>query len=208
MNYIPVYFRIVPDRGGLYMYQLNMNDFTEILHAAAHGKSQSAETLLPLVYEELRKLAHARMAKEAPNHTLQPTALVHEAWLRMVDDEERTWQNRAYFFSAASTAMRRILVDHARSKTRLKRGGDHQRLYIDQHELADSEPDDRILMVDDALLRLEATHPQWAQIVVMKYFGGMSNKEAAEALDIGERTVDRYWACARAWLYRRIRAQL
>lgn len=200
-------FTIVPDAWALYMYEL-MNDITTILHSAVQGNHQSAEALLPLVYEELRKLAHARMAKESPDHTLQPTALVHEAWLRMIDDDERTWQNRAYFFASASTAMRRVLVDHARRKSSLKRGGDLHRLYIDQHELADdSYVDDNIILVDETLKRLETVHPKWAQIVVMKYFGGMTNLEVAEALGIGERTVDRYWACAKAWLYRRIRKQ-
>ena len=181
-----------------------MNDFTQMLHSVAHDDEHSAEALLTQVYEELRKLAYARMATENANHTLQPTALVHEAWMRMVDDEERTWQNRAYFFASASTAMRRILVDHARRKSNRKRGGDRQRLGLDMIELAEPVPDEKILQVDDALQQLEQVHPEWARIVVMKYFGGMNRKEIAEALNMGERTVSRYWDYARAWLYKTI----
>ena len=181
-----------------------MNDFTQILQSVAHGKDHSAEAILPLVYEELRKLAHARMARENPNHTLQPTALVHEAWLSMVDDNERTWQNRAYFFASASTAMRRILVDHARRKSNLKRGGDQQRMDFEEIELSEPMPDDKVLQVEDALQQMEKAHPLWAQIVTMKYFGGMTRAEIAETLEIGERSVARYWDYARAWLYKTI----
>lgn len=185
-----------------------MNDFTQVLHSASQGDDRSAESLLPLVYEELRRLAYSRMAKESANHTLQPTALVHEAWLRMVNDDERTWHNRAYFFSAAATSMRRILVEHARAKARLKRGGDQQRKDVNLVDLAEPLPDEKILLVEDALKQLEMAHPKWAQVVVMKYFGGMLSKEVAETLGIGERSVERYWACARAWLYKRIQTQL
>lgn len=184
-----------------------MNDFTIMLNAASHGDNHSAQALLPLVYDELRKLAYARMAMESSDHTLQPTALVHEAWLRMVADEERTWQNRAYFFSAAATAMRRILVEHARRKTRLKHGGGQQRLNVDQVDVASPETDEKILLVEEALKELEAVNEIRSKVVVMKYFGGMTNKEVAEALGIGERSVDRHWACAKMWLYDRIRSK-
>ena len=180
-----------------------MDDFTTILNSAAGGDDRSAKALLPQVYEELRKLAHARMSGQA-SHTLQPTALVHEAWLRMVDNEDRTWHNRAYFCSAASTAMRNILIDHARKKAAIKHGGDRKRLDFDELDLATDEPDELILLVEDALQRLEQVNPKWARIVVMKYFGGMTNKEVAEALNIGESTVERYWAGARTWLYKQI----
>lgn len=181
-----------------------MNDFTLMLNAASHGNDHSAAALLPMVYDELRKLAYARMAKESAGHTLQPTALVHEAWLRLVDSEERSWQNRAYFFSAAATAMRRILVEYARRKTRLKHGGGQHRMDVDGLELSVAGPDDKILMVEEALQQLEAVNPQRAQVVVMKYFGGMTNKEVAQTLEIGERSVDRHWACAKTWLYDKI----
>lgn len=181
-----------------------MNDFTRVLHSASQGDSQSAEALLPLVYDELRKLARARMANQSAAHTLQPTALVHEAWLRMVTGQERTWQNRAYFFSAAATAMRNILIDHARKKASLKHGGNQSRIDLEHLDLSSPEPDELILMVDEALKRLEQVNPKWARIVVMKYFGGMTNLEVAESLNISQSSVDRYWAGAKAWLYRQI----
>ncbi len=157
-----------------------------------------------MVYEELRNLAAARMAREAAGHTLQPTALVHEAWLRLVSDKDQTWQNRAYFFGAAAEAMRRILIEHARRKSRLKHGGGQERLNIEDLDLAETTPDDKILLVNDALQQLEAEHPERARIVVLKYFGGMTNKEVAETLGIGERSVDRHWVCAKVWLFRKI----
>ena len=184
-----------------------MDDFTNMLNSAVGGNNHSAAALLPLVYDELRRLAYARMALESSGHTLQPTALVHEAWLRMVGNNDRTWQNRAYFFSAAATAMRRILVEHARRKGRLKHGGGQQRMNIDELELTGVEPDERILAVEEALKELEMANSVRAQVVVMKYFGGMTNKEVAEAMGIGERTVDRHWACAKVWLFERIQAQ-
>ena len=182
-----------------------MDDFTLILQSASQGDSRSAEALLPLVYDELRKLAHSRMAGQAASHTLQPTALVHEAWLRMVNHNDRTWHNRAYFFSAASTAMRNILIDHARKKAAIKHGGNMKRIDFDQIELAGDAPEARILMVEDALQRLEQVNPKWAHIVVMKYYGGMTNREVAQAQEISESSVERYWAGAKTWLYKQIR---
>jgi len=166
------------------------------------------EDLLPLVYNELRNLAAARMVRESQGHTLQPTALVHEAWLRLVKDEGRTWQNRAYFFNAAAEAMRRILIEHARRKSRLKHGGGQERLNIEEIELAEASPDEKLLLVNDALQQLEAENPERARIVVLKYFGGLTNKEVAETLDMGERSVNRHWDCAKAWLFQNVRAQL
>jgi RNA polymerase sigma factor (TIGR02999 family) len=125
----------------------------------------------------------------------------------MVRDDDRNWETRASFFFAASRAMRRILVEHARRKNRLKRGGSYQRVDLEISELAGDEADGKILLVEDALTQLEQVHPEWAQIVVMKYFGGMTQPEIAEALGIGERSVRRYWSCARAWLYDRIRSE-
>ncbi|HTL72773.1 MAG TPA: ECF-type sigma factor [bacterium] len=181
-----------------------MSDVTLLLQAAGRGDGRALEDLLPMVYEELRNLAAARMAREAAGHTLQPTALVHEAWLRLVSDKDQTWQNRAYFFGAAAEAMRRILIEHARRKSRLKHGGGQERLNIEDLDLAETTPDDKILLVNDALQQLEAEHPERARIVVLKYFGGMTNKEVAETLGIGERSVDRHWVCAKVWLFRKI----
>lgn len=184
-----------------------MSDVTLILQAIGQNDEGAMEKLLPLVYEELRNLAAARMARESAGHTLQPTALVHEAWLRLVGDGDRTWKNRAYFFAAAAEAMRRILVEHARRKSRLKYGGGQERLNVEELELAETEPDEKILLVNAALERMETLHPERARIVVLKYFGGMTNKEVAETLGIGERSVDRHWVCAKSWLFNEIRAQ-
>jgi RNA polymerase sigma factor (TIGR02999 family) len=185
-----------------------MSEITLLLQAAESGQSQASDKLLPLVYEELRRLAAARMAQEAGGQTLQAPALVHEAWLRMVGEGDRTWQNRAHFFGAAAEAMRRILIDRARRKSSLKHGGGKERLDIEELELADTTPDEKVLLVNDALEQLETDQPERARVVVLKYFGGLTNKEVAEALDIGERSVDRHWMCAKSWLFRKIRAQL
>ena len=185
-----------------------MSDVTLVLQAIGRGESQASEELLPLVYEELRRLAAARMARESAGHTLQPTALVHEAWLRLVSDNDRTWKNRAYFFASAAEAMRRILIEHARRKLRLKYGGGQERLDIAEMDLAAATPDAKLLLVNDALEQLEKDHPERAQIVVLKYFGGMTNKEVAETLGIGERSVDRHWVCAKTWLFNKVRGQM
>jgi len=182
-----------------------MRDITLVLDAINHGDSQASEQLLPLVYNELRNLETARMLQESAGHTLQPTALVHEAWLRLAGEGNQNWKNRAYFFAAAAEAMRRILVEHARRKARLKHGGGQQRLNIEEFELAEVAPDDKILLVDDALEQLERSHPERAKVVVLKFFGGMTNKEVAETLDMGERSVDRHWVCAKAWLFQKLR---
>jgi len=183
-----------------------MSDVTLILQAVRRGDGQAAEELLPMVYNELRQLAAARMAQESAGQTLQATALVHEAWLRMVGDGDRSWQNRAHFFGAAAEAMRRILIENARRKSRLKRGGGQVRLNIEELELAATTPDDKILLIDEALARLQMKDPQMARVVMMKYFGGMTNQEAAESLGVTERTVERQWAYAKAWLFRDIRS--
>ncbi len=184
-----------------------MSDVTLILQAVSRGEGRTLDELLPLVYEELRRLAAARMAQESAGHTLQPTALVHEAWIRLVSDGDRTWKNRAYFFGAAAEAMRRILIENARRKSRLKYGGGQERLNIADMELADTTPDEKVLLINDALEQLEAEHPERARVVVLKYFGGLTNKEVAEMLTIGERTVDRHWVCAKEWLFRKVRNQ-
>ena len=185
-----------------------MSDVTIILQAMGRGEARTLDELLPLVYAELRHLAAARMAQESAGHTLQPTALVHEAWMRLVGDGDRTWKNRAYFFGAAAEAMRRILIESARRKSRLKHGGGQDRLNIADLELADTTPDEKVLLINDALERLEAEHPERARVVVLKYFAGLTNKEVAEMLGVSERTVDRHWVCAKEWLFRKVRAQM
>jgi RNA polymerase sigma factor (TIGR02999 family) len=178
-----------------------------VLHAVGRGEARATEDLLPLVYNELRRLAAARMAQEAAGQTLQATALVHEAWLRLVSDGERSWQNRAHFFGAAAEAMRRILIENARRKSRLKRGGQLVRVDISAIDLAETTPDDKILMIDEALDRLKGEDPERAQVVVLKFFGGLTNREVAETLGVTERTIERQWAFAKAWLFRCIQEQ-
>ncbi len=182
-------------------------EITQVLQAIDRSEEGAAEKLLPLVYAELRHLAAARMANELSGQTLQPTALVHEAWLRLVNDGDRTWQNRAHFFGAAAEAMRRILIERARRRSRLKHGGGQARLNIEDLELAETTPDDKVLLVDEALARLKAEDPELERIVVLKFFGGMSNAEIAETLGLANRTLDRQWAYAKAWLFRAIREQ-
>lgn len=184
-----------------------MNEITVMLNAVQRGDGRASEELLPLVYDELRRLAAARMAQEAAGQTLQPTALVHEAWLRLVADSDRTWQNRAHFFAAAAEAIRRILVESARRKSRLKRGGGLVRLDIDRLDLAEAAPDDRVLLIDEALEKLHAQDPQKARVVVLKFFGGLTNLEIAESLGVTERTIERQWAYAKAWLFESMRGR-
>ncbi len=182
-------------------------EITLMLQAIRRGDGHSSEELLPLVYNELRHLAAARMAQEAAGQTLQATALVHEAWLRMVGDGDRDWQNRAHFFGAAAEAMRRILVENARRKSRLKRGGGQMKVDIDDLDLAAATPNEKVLLINEALDRLRAEDAEKARIVVMKFFGGLTNQEVAENLGVTERTVERHWAYAKAWLFQSIRAQ-
>ena len=185
-----------------------MSEITQVLQAIRRGDGRASEELLPLVYTELRQLAAARMSQESAGQTLQATALVHEAWLRMVGDGDREWQNRAHFFGAAAEAMRRILVDNARRKSRLKRGGDQLRVDIEELDLVATSPDEKILLMDEALEKLRAEDPEKARIVVMKFFGGMTNQEVAENLGMTERTVERQWAFAKAWLFQSIQTQI
>jgi RNA polymerase sigma factor (TIGR02999 family) len=181
-----------------------VSEATQILDRVQQGDSKAAEELLPLVYEELRKLASSRMANEAPGHTLQPTALVHEAWLRLVGPEARPWQNRAHFFGAAAAAMQRILIDRARRKKALKRGAGAERIDLDKIDVAVEADEDTLLRVNDALARLAAEDAQSAEIVKLRFFVGVGYDEAAELLGISERTAKRYWDFARAWLYREL----
>ena len=183
-----------------------MPDASMLRSTAAQEDDASTEGLLLLVYEELRRMAQVRMAGEAGAHTLQPTALVHEVWLKMVDGSNRSWKSRGCFLSAASSAMRRILIDHARKKRARKRGGVSQKIALELIEQATPEQDEAMLLVEEALQRLERVRPDWARIVVMKYYGGMTNKEVADSLEIGESSVERYWSGARALLYKYLTA--
>jgi len=180
-------------------------DVTQILKAIDCGEAKAAGELLPLVYDELRKLARHRMSGEAADHTLQPTALVHEAYLRLVGKDNPGWQNRAHFFAAAAEAMRRILVDHARRKQADKRGGDLERQPLDSAQLVAPSPGNDIVALDEALGRLKRIEPQAAQVVELKYFAGLSLQEIAQMLGISPRTADRQWAYARAWLHQELR---
>lgn len=184
-----------------------MNDLTRVLNAAAKGEGLAARELFPLVYDELRRLAAARMLRGLQGQTLQPTALVHEAWLQLTRAGDRTWQNRAHFFGAAAEAMRQILIDSARKKSRQKRGGGQVRLNIEDVEIATVPPEDHVLLIDEALKRLEAESPEEARVVVLKFFGGLSNEEVAEALGVSRRTVDRQWAAAKVWMFQQIRRE-
>ena len=181
-----------------------MNEITQILIAVEQGDSQAAGRLLPLVYDELRRLAAAQMAREKPGQTLDATALVHEAYLRLVDaNPAQPWNSRGHFFAAAATAMRRILIDNARRKRSLKRGGDRARLDCDLLPLA-AEPREDLLALDAALDKLATTDRAAADLVQLRYFAGLTLPEAAETLAISPRTAGRLWAFARAWLRREI----
>ncbi len=178
-----------------------MSEVTRILSDLAQGDPQAAGQLLPLVYEELRRLAAQRLAGEAPGQTLQPTALVHEAYLKLVGpDPDHAWNDRAHFFAAAAEAMRRILIDNARQKQRQKRGGGRQRVPLAQADAMAATPDDDLLALDEALARLAAAHPVKAELVKLRYFAGLSEQEAAAALGLSRATASRYWTFARAWL--------
>jgi len=183
-----------------------VSQVTHILDAIGRGNSQAADQLLPLVYQELRKLAAHKMASESPGQTLQPTALVHEAWLKLVGQENRKWQDRNHFFAAAAEAMRRILVDNARRTRTLRHGGGQRRVELDDVKLV-VENDDHLLAVNDALEKFAAKDKQKADLVKLRYFVGMTIGEAAALLGISEGTAKRHWAYARAWLYTEIRAE-
>jgi len=178
-----------------------MSDITLLLQAASRGERHASDELLPLVYDELRRLAASRMAHEAPGQTLQPTALVHEAWVRLVGDGSQTWENRAHFFGAAAEAMRRILIERARRRARVKHGAGQDRINLEDLEIAGALPDDKILLMDEALERLKAEDPETAQVVVLKFFGGLTNEEIVKIMGTSDRTVRRQWNYAKAWLY-------
>jgi len=180
-----------------------VSDVTRILSAIEQGDPTAAEQLLPLVYDELRKLAAQKMAQEAPGQTLQATALVHEAYIRLVDVEKaQHWKSRGHFFGAAAEAMRRILVSSARRRKSLKRGGDLQRIELEVAHLGSDQQDHKLIALDEALTKLAKVASEKAELVKLRYFAGLTTREAAEAMGISTATADRYWAYARAWLQR------
>jgi RNA polymerase sigma factor (TIGR02999 family) len=190
-----------------------MNEVTRILSAAVAGEAHAAEQLLPLVYDELRQLAAQKLAQEVPGQTLQATALVHEAYVRLVagaapqSGPGQHWDNQRHFFAAAAEAMRRILIDRARDKHRLKRGGDWRRLQLDHIDLSLQEPPAELLALDEALEQLTQLDPLSADLVKLRFFAGLTLEEAASALNIARRSADRYWKFARSWLYDRLRQE-
>ena len=181
-----------------------MSDVTRILDAMQQGDPQAGNQLLPLVYDELRRLAAAKMARESAGHTLQPTALVHEAWLRLVGNESQQWNGRAHFFGAAAEAMRRILIENARRKQAARHGGGQARLDINEIEIAATAKDDELLSVSEALEKLAARDKQKAELVKLRYFAGLTTEEAAEVLGVSVPTADRWWNFSRAWLFEEI----
>jgi RNA polymerase sigma factor (TIGR02999 family) len=182
-----------------------MSEATLLLTAIDRGDTKAAEKLLELVYGELRLLAASKMARESPGHTLQPTALVHEAWLRLVGEKNPSFANRAHFFSAAAEAMRRVLIDRARHKLTLRHGGDCQRVDIEIQDLAAADIDQQMLAVHEVLDELARSHPIQAEVVKLRYFGGMTNDDTAQVLNISVATVKNYWTFARAWILKELR---
>jgi RNA polymerase sigma factor (TIGR02999 family) len=182
------------------------NEVTQVLQAL--GSGQTSEELLPLVYNELRQLAAARMAHQSSGKTLQATALVHEAWLKLFDGNVKVWENRTHFFRAAAQAMRQILMDRARQKMSLKRGARPIYVSIEDIDIADELPEERVLLIDEALQRLQNKDPELAQVVMLKFFAGLTNAEVAETNGVTERTIQNKWTFAKAWLIKNIEEEL
>jgi RNA polymerase sigma factor (TIGR02999 family) len=183
-----------------------VSDVTRILQDIHYGNGHAAEQLIPVVYEELRRLAAAKLAREAPGQTLQPTALVHEAWLRLGAEQQPGWNSRSHFLAAAGEAMRRILVDNARRKLRLKRGGDQERVDVPNSVIQAPADDEKVLQVHDALDQLRREDPQKAEIVKLRFFIGLAHDEIAALLDVNEKTVRRHWEVAKVRLFQIIQA--
>jgi RNA polymerase sigma factor (TIGR02999 family) len=181
-----------------------MSDVTRILFAIEQGDARAVDKLLPAVYEELRLLAAQKLSQERPGQTLQPTALVHEAYIRLVGSEDQNWNSRAHFFAAAAEAMRRILIENARRKQRHKHGGGHKRVGLENANIAVEGPSTDLIALDEALAKLAQEDRVVADLVKMRYFAGLTLSQAAEIIGISRRTADRYWAYARAWLYQEI----
>lgn len=188
----------------------SLEDMSRLFEAAEQGDTEAGKRIFPAAYGTLRRMAAAKMAGERIDHTLQPTALVHEAYIRLLDPQgkERNWNSEGHFFSAAAEAMRRILIEHARRRQSLKRGGDRVRTTLDESGLAIDVPDEEILAVHEALDRLDTEDPDLARIVKLRYFAGLSVPETAAALDVSESSVKRSWRCAKAWLFREIGSEI
>ena len=182
-----------------------MSDATQLLNAVEQGDPQAAEKLLELVYEELRLLAMSKMAREVPGQTLQPTELVHEAWLRLVGNNPPKFANRAHFFSSAAEAMRRILIDRARRKLTVRHGGGYERVDLEGQDLAATDADQQLLAVHEVLDKLAKKHPLQAEVVKLRYFAGMTNEETAQVLGISVSTIKNYWTFARTWIFHEIK---
>ena len=182
-----------------------MNEVTRIINAIEHGDSGAAEELLPLIYNELRRLAAYKLSNEKPGQTLQATALVHEAYLRLVRSTDQSFSSRTYFFGAAAEAMRRILIENARRKQYVRHGGRRQRVGIPEDGLAIESPSEDLLALDEALAELEASDKTKAELVKLRYFAGLTLEQSAQALNISTATAQRYWVYAKAWLFRRMR---
>jgi RNA polymerase sigma factor (TIGR02999 family) len=185
-----------------------MTDVTRILNAIEQGDAKAADELLPFVYEELRRLAAHKMSQEPPGQTLQATALVHEAYIRLVGSQAQGWSSRTHFFSAAAEAMRRILIDNARRKQRLKRGGGNKRINLNSDNLiAGESTEDNLILLDEALSKLATIDNVRAELVKLRYFAGLTLKQAADMLNLSERTAKRHWTYTRAWLYKQINSE-
>ncbi len=196
-------------RGLLSYHPSTVSEGTWLPDRTDRGVGKASEEWLPLVYEELRRLAHHKLALLPPGQTLQPTALVHEAWLRLIGDQQpHSWDSRAHFFCAAAEAMRRILIERARSKATKKHGGGLSRVDLDQLDLAEEVNSDLLLLVDEAVARLAQVDPQAAELIKLRFFVGLPNAEAAEVLGMAERTAKRNWAYARAWLYKELQKEI
>jgi RNA polymerase sigma factor (TIGR02999 family) len=202
---VPLLMEIQPRRD---VCRITMSDVTAILSSIEEGDSKRAEELLPLVYRELRRLAASKMARQPAGHTLQATALVHEAYIRLAGSGKHSWESRGHFFAAAAEAMRHILVDRARRKKRVKHGGDLQRVDLGEVEVPGAEEEENFLMVHEALNELARVDPVKAEVVKLHYFAGLTHEEVAQVLKVSEKTVRRHWNFARVWLYRNIRGHL
>jgi RNA polymerase sigma factor (TIGR02999 family) len=185
-----------------------MGDVTRMLHAIDRGDPLAAAELLPILYHELRQLAARKLASERPGQTLQPTALVHEAWLRLVGHDDPSWDGRGHFFAAASEAMRRILIENARRKQRVKHGGGLERVDLEAVDVACAMPPEELLALDEALIELERVDPTGAKIVQLRFFGGLTPPQIAQTLGLSLATVGRSWAFSRAWLFRKLRSHV